>query len=71
MRTTSDGGVLRLKDVARVELGAMQYAAEGRTNGQLSVPIAVYLGTGANALETAEPGGSLLRGSLQNLPHRH
>ena len=54
LRTTSDGGVLRLKDVARVELGAMQYAAEGRTNGQLSVPIAVYLGTGANALETAE-----------------
>ena len=54
LRTTPDGGVLRLKDVARVELGAKDYSAQGRTDGNLSVPIAVYLGTGANALDTAQ-----------------
>ena len=54
LRTTPDGGVLRLKDVARVELGAKDYSAQGRTDGKLAVPIAVYLGTGANALDTAQ-----------------
>lgn len=52
---TSDaqGGMLRLKDVARIELGAQDYSVSSTFNGEPSVAFAVYLQPGANALETA------------------
>lgn len=53
---TSDdkGGMLRLKDVARIELGAQEYSVNSTFNGKPSVAFAVYLQPGANALETAD-----------------
>lgn len=51
----SDGakGVLYLKDVARVELGAQDYAMRTFLNGQPALGIGIFLRSGANALETA------------------
>ena len=54
LRSESDGSVLRLGDVARVELGAQDYNFASILNGQPNVPIGIYLQPGANALATAE-----------------
>ncbi len=54
LRTEADGSILRLKDVARVELGAQRYNFEGKQNGIAAVPIGIFLAPGANALSTAE-----------------
>jgi len=51
--TTPDGAAVRLRDVARVELGADSYGIYGRYNGQPATGIAINLATGANALDTA------------------
>ncbi len=53
IRATPEGGVLRLKDVARVELGAQNYNLEGRFNGKPAALLGIYLTPGANALQTA------------------
>jgi multidrug efflux pump len=53
IRSEENGGALRLKDVARVELGALQYGFSGTFDGAPAVPIAVYLQPGANALQVA------------------
>jgi hydrophobe/amphiphile efflux-1 (HAE1) family protein len=52
VRTGEKGSVIRLKDVARVELGSKDYNFYGRINGHASVPVGVFLQTGANAIET-------------------
>jgi hydrophobe/amphiphile efflux-1 (HAE1) family protein len=52
VRSGDKGSVVRLKDVARVELGSKDYNFYGRVNGHPSVPIGVFLQTGANALDT-------------------
>ncbi len=54
IRSDDNGGVLRLGDVADVELGAVTYDFVSTFNHQTMVPIAVYLAPGANALETAD-----------------
>ena len=54
LRSDSDGSVLRLKDVARVELGAQSYDANATLNGQATVPIGIFLAPGANQLETGK-----------------
>src|SRR6185437_10352914 len=53
IRAEENGGALRLKDVARVELGALSYGFSGTFNGAPAVPVAVYLQPGANALQVA------------------
>ncbi len=52
LRASGAGGVLRLKDVARVELGAQSYDASNSVNGQPAIALAVFLQSGANALDT-------------------
>ena len=54
LRTTPEGGSVRLSDVARVELGAENYAFISRFNGMPATGFAVTLATGANALDTAQ-----------------
>jgi len=54
IRSDEIGGALRLKDVARVELGALTYGFSAIFNGAPAVPIGVYLQPGANALEVAQ-----------------
>ncbi|MEP2828078.1 efflux RND transporter permease subunit [Parvibaculum sp.] len=54
IRVSEDGSQVRLKDVARVELGAENYQTIGRYNGSPSSGIAIRLAAGANALDTAD-----------------
>ena len=54
LRSDAIGGALRVKDVARVELGALNYGFSATFNGAPTVPIGVYLQPGANALEVAK-----------------
>ncbi|HEX2138994.1 MAG TPA: efflux RND transporter permease subunit, partial [Woeseiaceae bacterium] len=53
LRSNGDGSVLKLGDVARVELGAENYEFITRYNRQTASGLAVMMATGANALETA------------------
>ena len=53
IRSNLDGSVLRVKDVARVELGAQNDDVESRLNGDPAVAVGIYLAPGANAIQTA------------------
>src|SRR5215204_1900267 len=53
LRANPDGSLLRIRDVARVELGAQNLDQESRLNGRPAVAIGVYLSPGANAVNTA------------------
>ncbi len=53
LKSDDKGGILRLKDVARIELGAQDYSVNSFFNGEPAVAFAIYLQPGANALETA------------------
>jgi len=54
LKSQSDGSVVRLEDVARVEMGAEDYSANVLANGHPASGIAIQLASGANALSTAE-----------------
>ena len=54
VRSNPDGSVIRVRDVARVELGALNYQQIGRVNGQPGCNIAIFQAPGSNALEVAE-----------------
>lgn len=51
LRSDANGAVLRVKDIARVELGAQDYGFNAKFNGKNATPFGVYLQPGANALE--------------------
>lgn len=53
VRAETDGGLVLLRDVARVEIGAESYATAARFNGAPTSGMAIQLATGANALNTA------------------
>jgi len=54
VRSNPDGSVVRLKDVARIELGALNYQQIGRVNGQPGVGIGIFQAPGSNALAVAD-----------------
>ncbi|MFW9617217.1 efflux RND transporter permease subunit, partial [Aquabacterium sp.] len=54
LRANADGSTVRLKDVARVELGGQAYATAARLNGKPAVGIGVQLSPSGNALEAAK-----------------
>ena len=54
VRETPDGGIVRVKDVARAELGAQDYTIIGRLNGKPGAIIALYQLPGSNAVQAAE-----------------
>lgn len=54
IRVNEDGSSLRLKDVARVELGSRDYDFMGRLNGKPATLMGIFLQPGANALDVAE-----------------
>jgi hydrophobe/amphiphile efflux-1 (HAE1) family protein len=66
IRTNSDGSVLRLGDVARIELGAANLDRDTKLNGSPAAAIAIYQSPGANALSTL----SAVRELLGNLEKR-
>ena len=54
VRANPDGSTLRLKDVARVELGSKDYDFIGRVNGKQATLVGIFLQPGANALAVAQ-----------------
>ena len=54
LRSERSGAIVRLRDVARVELGSESYDSTARYNGKPSSGMAIQLATGANALDTAD-----------------
>src|SRR5262249_24292476 len=66
LRANPDGSLLRVRDVARVELGAQNEDVEGRYNGEPAVAIGLYLSPGANAVTTA----SAVIATMDRLPQR-
>jgi multidrug efflux pump len=63
IRAAGAMGVLRLKDIARVELGALNYDTSNTLDGQPTIGMATYLQPGANALEVAD----LVRAKMREL----
>jgi hydrophobic/amphiphilic exporter-1 (mainly G- bacteria), HAE1 family len=53
VRAGTDGSILRMKDVARMELGAQTYATRGRFNGKPAAVLALYQLPGSNAVQAA------------------
>ena len=68
LRANADGTSLRLKDVARVELGSQTYEFSGNYNGKPAVPIGVYLSPGANAVATAKAVQTRMAELAANFP---
>ncbi|MCM2326697.1 MAG: efflux RND transporter permease subunit [Lysobacter sp.] len=68
VRSRPDGSLLRLGDVARVELGAEDYSNIARYNGRPSAGIAISLATNANALATAQAIESLIKEMQPTFP---
>jgi multidrug efflux pump len=68
LRAQSDGSLLRLKDVARVELGAKDYNSVSKRNGSPTVNIGIFLAPGANALDTADRVTSKLKELSSRFP---
>jgi len=66
LRANPDGSVLRVRDVARVDLGAQNQDVEGRLNAEPAVAIGIYLSPGANAVQTA----AAVRANLDRLSQR-
>jgi HAE1 family hydrophobic/amphiphilic exporter-1 len=54
IKSDADGRVTRIRDVARVELGARDYLANGYLDGQAALPMLLFQRPGSNALATAE-----------------
>lgn len=54
LRANTDGSFVRLRDVARIELGSQSYASQARLNNQPATAIGVYQSPGANALAVAD-----------------
>jgi HAE1 family hydrophobic/amphiphilic exporter-1 len=68
VRQKSDGGTIRLKDVARVELGAQAYNTRGRLNGKPAAVVSVYQLPGTNALSAATGVRKLMENLKQRFP---
>jgi multidrug efflux pump len=63
LRANPDGSTVRLKDVARIEIGGQSYSTSARLNGRPSTGIGVQLSPSGNALETA----NLIKARMQDL----
>ena len=68
LRSGSDGSVLRLGDIARVEIGSEGYGVISRYNGKPASGVAVMMATGANALDTADGVQALMERMKPTFP---
>jgi hydrophobic/amphiphilic exporter-1 (mainly G- bacteria), HAE1 family len=68
LRETPDGGIVRVRDVARIELGAQDYNIAGRFNGKPSAIIAAYQLPGSNAVDAAAGVKKLMSEMKQRFP---
>lgn len=68
IRTSADGNILRLKDVARIELGAQSYSSTTEVNGKPGVGIAINQTAGSNAQEVIENSITVLDAASKTFP---
>src|SRR6266705_1331086 len=68
VRAKPDGALVRVKDVARVELGAQNYIRRGRRNGQPAAIVAVYQLPGSNAIEAMRAATKLMEEMKARFP---
>uniref|UniRef100_UPI00404ACCB2 efflux RND transporter permease subunit n=1 Tax=Flavobacterium sp. TaxID=239 RepID=UPI00404ACCB2 len=68
VKATPEGEILLLSDVARIELGAVNYASNSYTNGNQSIAIAIAQTAGSNAQEVIEGSLAVLEESSVNFP---
>jgi hydrophobe/amphiphile efflux-1 (HAE1) family protein len=68
IRANPDGSVLRVRDVARVEIGAQNLDSKTRLNGQDGVGLAIYLAPGANAVQTVAGVDATLQRVRSRMP---
>ncbi len=68
VRSNSDGSQVKIKDVARVELGAQTYALRARLNQAPAAALGVYLAPGANALQAADQIKRILKEREERFP---
>jgi hydrophobe/amphiphile efflux-1 (HAE1) family protein len=68
IRANPDGSLLRVRDVARVELGAATQDTLSQLNGNPAVTVGVYLAPGANAVSTAQRVNVALKNLSQRYP---
>lgn len=69
LKISSDGSTVKLRDVARIELGSESYDSVARFNGKPAAGIAIKLASNANALETAEIVKNKIAELSQFFPH--
>jgi HAE1 family hydrophobic/amphiphilic exporter-1 len=68
VRALPAGGVIRVRDVARVELGAQAYNVTGRLNGKPAAIVAVYQTPGSNAIAAMDDARALMEQLKQRFP---
>src|SRR4249920_2150071 len=68
VRANADGSFVRVKDIARIDLGAQTYNLKGRLNGQPSAILAVYQLPGTNAVKAAQGVRKLMAEAKQRFP---
>src|SRR6478752_4148776 len=68
VRANPDGSFVRVKDIARIDLGAQTYNLRGRLNGKPAAIIAVYQLPGTNAVKAAQGVRKLLAEAKQRFP---
>jgi len=68
LRSDENGAALRLRDVARVELGSLNYSTVATLNGAPTVPIGIYLQPDANALEVARNIAAVMERLARRFP---
>ena len=69
VRETPNGGIVRVKDVARIELGANDYSIVSRLNGKNAAIVAVYQLPGSNAVQAADGVRKLMSQMKQRFPN--
>ncbi|MGC2231261.1 MAG: efflux RND transporter permease subunit, partial [Candidatus Acidiferrum sp.] len=68
IRENPDGGAVRVKDVARIELGVQSYTLMGRMNGKPSAILAIYQLPGSNAVDDAKEVRTLIAQLKERFP---
>src|SRR5213083_599439 len=68
VRANPDGSFVRVKDIARIDLGAQTYNLRGRLNGQPAAILAVYQLPGTNAVQAAQAVRKLMAEAKQRFP---
>jgi multidrug efflux pump len=68
VRLNPDGSVVRLKDVSRIDLGALNYQQRARLNGKPSCPIGIFQVPGSNAIAVAEGVKKTMQELKQRFP---